>query len=237
MRWYTPNREAQPDRDYSSLAELGGLDRALDRLQRAYGSSRRLPIFDTEFGYITSPPKHPTRRLPWVSQATAAHYLNWAEYISWHDARVQSFDQYLLYDPVPALAGNDFGGFASGLLNHDGTPKPTYSAWRLPLYLPATSGRRGHSLEVWGCIRPASFATTDPGGGPQSAEIQFQAASRGPFATLETIPITDRHGYFDTHVTFPSSGTVRLTWNAPSGDNFLAPDRPSYSRRVQVTLR
>ena len=237
MRWYAPNREAQPDRDYSSLGELGGLERALDRLQRVYGSSRRLPIYDTEFGYITSPPKHPTKRLPWVSQATAAYYLNWAEYISWRDTRVQSFNQYLLFDPVPALASNDYGGFASGLLNHNGTQKPTYSAWRLPLYLPATSTRRGHSLEVWGCIRPAYFATTDPGGGAQSVQIQFQAGSRGPFATLETIPITDRHGYFDTHVMFPSSGTVRLTWTYPPGDPFLAPGRSTYSRRVQVTLR
>jgi hypothetical protein len=237
MRWYTPNREAQPDRDYSSLGELGGLERALDRLQRVYGSSRRLPIYDTEFGYITSPPKHPIKRSPWVSQATAAYYLNWAEYISWRDPRVQSFNQYLLYDPVPALASNDYGGFASGLLNHNGAQKATYSAWRLPLYLPVTSTRRGHSLEVWGCARPAYFATTDPGAGAQSVQIQFQAGSRGPFATLETVPITNRHGYFDTHIVVPSSGMVRLTWTYPPLDPLLAPGYPTYSRQVQVTLR
>ncbi len=237
MRWYTPNQEAQPDRDYSSLGELGGLERALDRLQRAYRSSRRLPLYDTEFGYITSPPKRPTNRSPWVSQATAAYYLNWAEYISWRDPRVQSFNQYLLYDPVPALAGNDYGGFATGLLNHNGAQKATYSAWRLPLYLPVTSTRWGHSLEVWGCARPTYFATTDPGAGAQSVQIQFQARPRGPFVTLETVSVTNRHGYFDTHVVVPSSGTVRLAWTYPPLDPLLAPGYPTYSRPVQVTLR
>ena len=64
MRWYAPNHELDPDptngsitADYTSLGVIGNLGRALDRLQRVYGSDTRFPIYDTEFGYITSPPK------------------------------------------------------------------------------------------------------------------------------------------------------------------------------------
>jgi len=58
MRWYSPNREQQPDPQYSSLGEIGVLELGLDRAQLAYGSHKRFPIYDTEFGYITTPPKH-----------------------------------------------------------------------------------------------------------------------------------------------------------------------------------
>ncbi|MGI8414383.1 MAG: hypothetical protein ACR2LV_11550 [Solirubrobacteraceae bacterium] len=236
MRWYPPNQEAQPDPDYSTLGELGGFERALDRLQRVYRSSRRLPIYDTEFGYITSPPKHPTKRLPWASVTTAAYYLNWAEYISWLDPRMSSFEQYLLYDPLPPLASNDYGGFASGLLTDRGKPKPTYDAWRLPLYLPLTTARRGARLEVWGCVRPAHFASTDPGGGPQSAQIQFQPRSRGAFQTVQTVAITSTYGYFDLRVKLPGSGTVRLSYTYPAKDPLLPAGSTIRSRDVRVRL-
>src|SRR2546430_13968264 len=49
MRWYKPNHELNPDptnhsssADYSSLGVIGNLTRALDRLQRVYGSRARL---------------------------------------------------------------------------------------------------------------------------------------------------------------------------------------------------
>jgi hypothetical protein len=234
-RWYPPNVEAQPDPDYSSLPEISGLERALDRLNRVYGSNTRFPIWNTEYGYITSPPKHDTK-YPWVSPATAAYYLNWAEYISWRNPRIQSTMQYLLADPLPALSSNDWGGFASGLLTFKGRQKATYSAYRLPLYLPVTSERHGQGLEVWGCARPAHYASMDTGGASQVVQIQFQHGSRGPFTTLSSVTITDPHGYFDTHVSFPASGTVRLVWTYPADDPLLAPGYTANSRHVQVTV-
>jgi hypothetical protein len=187
MRWYAPNDEVNPDPvnhlrtdNYSSLGVIGQLMRALDRNQGVYGAHPHMPVYNTEFGYITSPPKHDNQlepsghRYPWVSQKTAAYYINWAEYISWRNPRMLSYEQYLLNDPLPARRSNDWGGFASGLINHGANhiPKPTYYAYRLPLYLPATSARRGQRVEVCGCVRPAHFAILD-GFGPQIAEIQF----------------------------------------------------------------
>ncbi len=236
-RWYPPNVEAKPDPNYSTLAQIGQLESALDRLQRVYGSHRRFPIWDTEYGYITSPPKHSTRKLPYVSPATAAGYINQAEYISWRDPRIASFMQYLLRDPERATAGNTYGGFASGLVSFDGRLKVTYSAWRLPLYLPQTSFRRGRSLEVWGCARPVFFALRDVPGEQQTVQIQFARAHSSSFSTLRTVTVTDSHGYFDTHLALPASGTVRLVYHYPPDDPSFPSDYPVYSRHVHVTAR
>jgi hypothetical protein len=248
MRWYPPNAEAKPDPDYSSLGEIGNLERGLDRLQRTYGSSKRFPIWNTEFGYLTSPPKHDNQveqnnqKYPWISQTTAAYYLNWAEYISWRDPRIASFFQYLLHDPLPATRLTDWGGYASGLLNYDNSPKPTYSAWRLPLYLPQTSARRGHSLEVWGCLRPARYAILDSSL-PQTVAIQLQSGARGAFNTIQTVTISNPSAscYFDVRVSFPASGAIRLGWSYPPLDpllGYLDPLGPHsvVSRPVQVTV-
>jgi hypothetical protein len=232
-RWYPPNVEAYWNPDYTSLAELGVLERGLDRLQRVYHSRKRFPIWDTEYGYITSPPKRASGARPWIGLDTAAYYLNWAEYISWRDPRVQSTAQYLLRDPVPRLASNDYGGFASGLLTFGGRPKPAYAAFRLPLYMPVTKAARGRSLEVWGAARPAPIA--DPvGHDPETVEIQLQSNSRGPFETVRTVSITNARGYFDVRVPFRSSGRVRLAWSYPPAS--YSPATTVYSRLVQITL-
>jgi hypothetical protein len=234
MRWYPPNKEQNPDptnglstAQYTSLGVIGNLTRALDRLQSVYGSHTRFPVYDTEFGYITSPPQH-RNKYPFVSPTTAAYYLNWAEYISWRNPRIQSFHQYLLRDPLPTNKANDWGGFASGLLFYSGQPKDSYAAWRLPIYMPVQSASSGKSLEVWGCVRPAHFALVDTGQ-PQSAQIGFAPSGSSTFQTVATVPITDPDGYFDTRVTFPSSGTVILTWVYPDGTAIA-------SRHVHITI-
>ena len=254
MRWYSPNREWSPDpyyhtstADYSSLGDIGQLERSVDRLLRVYGSGRHLPVYDTEFGYITDPP-HRHNDYPWVSPTTAAYYLNWAEYIHWRDPRISSYDQYLLQDPLPALKSNDYGGFASGLITYGGQKKPTYAAYRLALFLPTTTTRRGRSLEVWGCIRPARTALLE-GLGPQTADIQVGSGSNPPNAAFKTVATATLRSatscYFDTHVKFPGAGTetVRLVWHYPMTDpsGYFDPLYPlgaaAYSRHVEIKLK
>jgi hypothetical protein len=236
-RWWAPPVERPTDPDYSSLAQINNLERGLDRLQRVYGSDKRFPIWNTEYGYITSPPKHPTKGVIYISQSTAAYYINWAEYLSWRDPRIQSYMQYLLADPLPSLASNNYGGFASGLLSFNQRPKPSYGAWRLPVFLPVTTARRGRSLEVWGCARPSFFARQDETGAAQMVEIQFKPSSGGDFTTIRSLNVTDPHGYFDTHVAFGGSGTVRLRWNYPANDPLLGSEGTVFSRLVKLSLR
>lgn len=234
MRWYAPSF-VEADPDYASFSRLPGVERLLDRLQAVYGSHRTLPLFNTEFGYLTSPPKLRTRRNPWLDPATAAAYMNQAEYLSWRDPRLRSFMQYLLYDPVPPGPRSDYGGYASGLLGYDGRQKASYSAFRMPIWLPVTLQRRAGRLEVWGCVRPAHVAASDTGA-PQSAELQFRPRGGGAFRTLRTLPITDSRGYIDVRVAVPASGTVRLAWTYPEDDTGLAPGFTVYSRQVAVTV-
>jgi hypothetical protein len=235
-----PNVEESSDPDIATLPRLPNLERELDRLGQLYGSHRRLPIYDTEFGYITDPPN----RGSYVAPATAAYYINWAEYLSWKEPRVATTMQYLLYDPSSAAGIPGQGGFSSGLLFSGGRQKPAYAAYRLPLFLPVTSTQRGRTLEVWGCVRPARYAILDTGQ-PQTAQIQFAPSSSGPFRTVATLTIADPDNcYFDVRVKFPGSGVVRLTYTYPSATSLsLAADGRSVagtavdSRTLPVTIR
>jgi hypothetical protein len=209
-----PNFRAPDEPDYGDLASLPQLERTLDRLQAVYASSVRFPIYSTEFGYITDPPSHVMRG---ATPALTASYLNWAEYISWRDERVRSYDQYLLADASGSL-------FASGLEFADGRPKAGFYAYRLPIFLPVTRTLAGRDLEVWGCVRPALFARRQH----QVARLEFRPP-HGAFETIEQVPLSDPNGYFDIRVGFPSSGLVRLAWTYPHGQTI-------YSRTVNVTL-
>jgi hypothetical protein len=42
--------------------------------------------------------------------------------------------------------------------------------------------------------------------------IQFRSGSQGAFKTLNTVVIRNERGYIDIHMSFPSSGQVRLAW-------------------------
>jgi hypothetical protein len=227
-----PTIELTKDPDIAPFPRLGNLERAIDRAQGAYGPHPRLPIYNTEYGYIT----HPSNLGAFVSPTKAAYYLNWAEYLSWKQPRIASTMQYLLYDPplYPVIPGD--GGFTSGLLFANGTAKPGYDAYRLPLYLPVTSARRGRSLELWGCVRPARYGLLDTGE-PQPAQIQFAPRSGGGYSTLQTVLIGDFDDcYFDVQVAFPSSGSVRLAYVYPFGSVGLA-GTTVYSRTATVTIR
>jgi hypothetical protein len=234
-----PTVETSSDPDIAPFPRLANLAHAIDRVQRVYGSPRRLPIYNTEYGYITRPPN----RGKFVSPATAAYYLNWAEYLSWRQPRVASTMQYLLADPSfrGAFAGD--GGFASGLEFANGRAKPGYGAYLLPLYLPVTTGRRGRALEVWGCVRPSRYALYDSGK-PQTAQIQFARSPSTRFTTLKTITVTDPDNcYFDVRLKFPGSGLVRLAYTYPSPSPLSFAEDSSLAgstvmgRTVRVTIR
>jgi hypothetical protein len=135
-----------------------------------------------------------------------------------------SWNQFLLADPSPGPSS-----FDTGIEFYGGRPKALYDAFRLPVYLPVSTAASGHALDVWGCVRPAHYAMLNSRA-PQIAEVQFKPATGGPFKTVKRVTIDDAYGYFETLVTFPSSGLVRIAWSYPHGDRI-------HSRTVQVTIR
>jgi hypothetical protein len=192
---------------YADFATLPRLMSTLDRAQEAYGSATRFPIWSTEFGYKTDPPLALQ-----ASPAQAAGLINWSEYLTWRNPRLRSYDQYELVDPP----GNGPSKFVTGLEFANGQPKPSYDAYRMPIWLPATSFGHGQSLEVWGCVRPAANARRDTGR-PQDVKLQFKRSGTGAFRTVATIALGASSCYFDVEHTFPATGVVRTAWAYPRG--------------------
>jgi hypothetical protein len=211
---------------YADLGDVGRLESTLDRLQRAYGSRRRMPIYNTEYGYQTHPPQPfscAKNSLP-VSIPTAAYYINWAEYISYEDPQIKSYAQYLLTDPPT-------GNFDSGLQFADGRPKqPLFGAYMLPLYMPTTNVRRPSRLQVWGAVRPWENAKL-LGSRPPAALLELHYGRRGPWRTIARITHVNQSGYFDLRIRFAHGGSLRLLW-----DNPLA-GRTYVSRTIVVKVR
>jgi hypothetical protein len=101
-----------------------------------------------------------------------------------------------------------------------------YDAFRMPLYLPNSTGRKGQALDLWGCVRPVRWLNSKA---PQVASIEFKPAGGGSFETVGHVTITDKYGYFDTSATFPSSGSVRIAWSSPGTGQL-------YSRVAPITI-
>jgi hypothetical protein len=270
MRWYPPDDEEYTPKiyvgsgrhrhalstaqwssqylsQYTTLAVIGHLTTTLDRLVRVYHGTARFPIWDTEFGYITSPPKRRTKKdpYPYVNPGTAAYYDNWAEYLSYANPRLASFDQYLLQDPVKPTATDDWGNFASGLLTWDGLPKPGYNAFRMPIFLPQTTAATAYTkLLVWGAVKPAEFARIDLPYTAESARLLFKPVGAATYSTIATVQLTGPAANYQQKLDFPVSGTLLAEWVPPADDLLGIPaisgselGTPIYSRPVQITVK
>jgi hypothetical protein len=233
-----PTEADTSNRDTVEFSQIPHLVTALDRVQSAYGSTSKMRVWLTEYGYITHPPN---AGVTYLSPKRAGSFLNWTEYLVWRNPRIASTMQYLLYDPPPGPSEFGPGGFATGLASATGQPKATFYAYRMPIWMPVTHTSSGGGLEVWGCARPAPYAYGDTHQ-PQYVRIQLQRDSTGSFDTVRTIRLDPTHGcYFDVRVNFPSSGTVRLAWSYPPGDSRLddplTPGQSTiYSRPVSIAI-
>jgi len=190
-----PTQAQFPDPNGVEFNEIPHLTGLFDRVNKVYGSKKRMQAFNTEYGY----------QVGYVTAANAATYINWAEYLSFKNPRIGSYDQFELHDPP--------NGFSTGLITHSGALKPSYFSYRMPIWLPATSTRRGRSLEVWGAARPANFARRFTG---KAQFVAIQLNSGSGFRTIKNVKVTNGRGYIDTFVKFPRGGQVRLAWQYPN---------------------
>jgi hypothetical protein len=84
----------------------------------------------------------------------------------------------------------------------NGTPKPSYDAYRLPIWV---SGR-GSKATVYGQVRPAPDST------PEQVEVQHEAKAGAAFQTVQTVTVSSRKGQFTVKVA-NQGGLWRLRWN------------------------
>jgi len=209
------------DQNFAPLADLPRLEHGLDAIFGAYGVSRRLPLYLTEYGYETNPP-NPYRG---VSPALQSLYLNEAEYLAWRDPRVRAMSQFLLYDapPDPSFPRGSVGywsTFQTGLLYAGGVAKPSLEAYRLPIFVPQPVLGVGRSVFVWGRLRSA------PHGSSQRAQLQWRS-STGSYRTLATVTTSNPSGILTAQLQVPGSGTIRIAWASPGGQVL-------YSRAVGI---
>jgi hypothetical protein len=216
--------------NYTTFPVLSRLTAALDKATRSDGSHKRFPIYNTEFGFITRPPSG--KGFP--SPAKAAIYLNQAEYLSYKNPRLATYDQYLLNDPE-VFAGRAAPGFNTGLYTSKGKPKATVNAFRLPLWMPATTVHAGTRAEIWGGARPATLA----GGGARRVSIEMQRGGHGDWTTIGTAAVAAQTGYFDIHMKLPYSGRLRLAYTYPTSEPLLptgVAGSTIYGRTAQVKV-
>lgn len=207
--FYLAPNVSLPNPEFVPLADLGRLETALDRAFAAYGDARRIPLYLTEYGYETSPPRTVP---PKTSLRQQSLYLDEATYMASRDPRVRALSQFLLEDSAPDTAfppGTEryWSTFQTGLEFLGGAPKPALNAYRLPIYVPAASGR---SVRVWGMLRPATNGTR------QMAEIQWRPV-HGGYRMIATVTTTSPSGILEKTVQVPGAGAVRLAWRTPGG--------------------
>ncbi|HEY5195573.1 MAG TPA: hypothetical protein VIJ51_00940 [Solirubrobacteraceae bacterium] len=212
--------------DFVTIANLSRLGTTFDGIERAYHRSRQIPYYLTEFGYMSDPPS-PVG----VSLSQQSAFLNQAEFIAYSNPRVRDLSQFLLQDspPIACTRCSDPGGYGSsfetGLEFQGGKPKPSFAAYRMPIFLPSPTVKKGAKLRVWGLVRPA------PHGAAVSVAIQFRPGTTGAFKRIATARTKSHPAYLDTHVSLTRSGQLRLAWRDPTTHAVI------YSRDVSATVR
>jgi hypothetical protein len=189
--------------DDGTLGDTSALLKVLDQAARVGAVRRGIPVYFTEFGIASTPPSI-KYAVPLPQQATA---INHAEFLGYINRRVLSYAQYQLSDDTNI--GSEAGTpilFQTGLRFGDGTPKPAYDAFRMPIWLTAS----GKAVRVWGGVRP---------GARTRVAIQSQA-SNGTWSTVRTVTV-NRYGYIDQRIPKPS-GKVRLLWTSSQGTQFTS---------------
>ncbi|MDQ6803868.1 MAG: hypothetical protein M3065_02620 [Actinomycetota bacterium] len=221
--FFAPN-VSSPVANYVPLANLGRLERGLDRVFATYGLTRKIPIYFTEYGYQTNPPD-PFQP---VTSAQQAVYLNEASYLAWRDPRVRSMAQFLLYDSgpnskYPPTSRQYWSSFQTGLIYGPGEPldgraKPALATYAMPIWIPRQHVGRGSKLLIWGMLRVAPKRTAE------TAKIQWRPAHRRGYRTIATVNVAASaiYGYFTARVTPPGPGSIRIAWRSAKGAIFTS---------------
>ena len=204
-------RYKPPGRDNVTIGVVGRLVSALDKAAKAGALRHGQGVYLTEFGVQSAPDP-----FVGVSLSAQAEYIGIAEQMAFSNPRVKSFSQYLLTDdpprPGPRIAR--YSGFETGLRASNGTVKPAYDAFRLPLVVTDY----GRSDVLWGRVRPD----------PHQTAVVIQRSNPGrPFRDYKTVT-TNSAGVYGFRAPHAKGRRYRVRWTAPDGRLFSGPPIRSY---------
>jgi hypothetical protein len=179
-----------PTANDATIHSLGRVLRVLDQA-RARGkirSRKKLPIWDTEFGFQTNPPDPFAARIAAVPRFWALSEL----WFSYSNRRVKTISQYTM-DDQPGSAAL----WQSGLRFSNGTIKSDiYTNYRLPILVRQLGPG---AVEVRGAARP--------GGAGSTVQIFQRLGRKGAFKPLGgPIGVRNVRGYFVTRYRIPKAG-------------------------------
>jgi hypothetical protein len=184
-----------------NLATIGRLSEALNKARAARATSRRLPIYVTEYGVESVPD-----RKFGVSQLQQAEYIGISEYLMYRNGRIRTYGQYLMDDD----AGNAQVNFQTGLRFADGRKKVSYSAFPIALVAQRPSEKK-RKVTIWGHVRPD--------GGPFTVTVK---ARRPGTHTIKTIRTT-ADGYFQFRTPFRKGRRYSASTRLPDGTELSGP--------------
>jgi hypothetical protein len=182
-----------------TLAYQRRLRRLLDRGAALNRNAYRLDVYITEYGIQTNPPD----RRAGVHPNTAAKWLNESEWMAYNNGRIKGFGNYQVFDE------ENLGAFQTGLRFASGRAKPSYRAFRLPIWV--VKRRRYH--RVWGQVRPGEVG--------QTVDIEYQARPRGRWKRIRTVRITNPAGFVDVKLR-KRARKWRLAWRSPEGRRYTS---------------
>ena len=188
-------------RDDITLNDIDKLTKVLSQGAKQNAIKRNLKIYNTEFGISSDPPSENFGVAPEIQ----ARELNRAEFRHYENRGLAAFSQFQLSDDTNIGQGNDAVNFQTGLRFGDNREKPSFGAFRMPLYVTAAGGQ----VRVWGGVRPGAGSSVD-----------IQAESNGTFTTVRTVQVRST-GYIDERIDKPS-GKIRLRWTSPEGTEFTS---------------
>ena len=189
-------------------------------MQQLHGAGRidaEWPLYLTEYGYETRPPDPYAEHTP----AQQARYLGWATFLAQRDPHTRMFAQFLLRDidaaesGFPASSRRHWRDWQTGLLYHDGRPKPAAQAFKIPLHAQYAVGADGTAaLLVFGGARP--------GDGTKVVRVERQDGTTGRWNPVRTTGascdeqagefLTDGQGFFTRTAAWEGPGRYRLAW-------------------------
>lgn len=170
-----------------TMADLERLER---EVEKAFGRKR---IWLTEYGYQTNPPD----LFLGVSLEQQATYVASSALRVYRSASVDMLVHFMVRDDAAPA------GWQSGVRFADGSPKPSYAAFRMPL---VQTARRGPLVDLWGQVRPRS--------GPQPFRVWLEEGDRAGW--IGGSRVTDASGFFTIQVPARAGSRVRV-WSPRDG--------------------
>ena len=213
------------DADSLTMANIGELGPLLKQVQAASGIGGPTFSIMTEYGYETDPPD-PHQG---ISPKLQAEYINLGEYIAYKDPTIIGQAQFLLRDTPPRKGEKKnsrkyWFTYQSGLFNINGSPKPSATAYTMPLLMTGTGtdSTGATTVNFWGGVRFLPF------GIESSVFMQYRPAGATEFQNIGEPVKVGITGYYETAIAQPAPGTWRAVWvNSATGG-------ASYSREVEV---